>query len=196
MRRSVQPLGVSTDYVLMEEHFVYLIACRSETSIYVKIGLTSSIQRRLQNVQTGCPHPITNAFVVLSEYREEIEGLEKLLHLLLAPERLRGEWYQGTHRFFVSLNSALNRINAGAFTHGEILSLQDHVGPELEIMMHRHKFSFRRIAHPMRREINPIAVAQSVTPQQIATELLKEVPNGFDAFGDTGACEAQFKTTL
>ena len=77
----------------MDTHYVYLIACRGENKTYVKIGLTSSIQRRLSNIQTGCPHPITHAFVVRSEYREEVEGLEKLLHILLKPECLRAEWY-------------------------------------------------------------------------------------------------------
>jgi len=97
----------------MDTHYVYLIACKGENKTYVKIGLTSSVQRRLSNIQTGCPHPITHAFVVRSEYREEVEGLEKLLHMLLEPERLRAEWYEGTRGFFESLDTVLSRVNAG-----------------------------------------------------------------------------------
>jgi len=94
----------------MDRHYVYLISCCGERAVYVKIGLTSSIQRRLSNIQTGCPHPITHAFVVLSEYREEVEGLEKLLHILLSSERLRAEWYEGTPVFFETLDAVLQRI--------------------------------------------------------------------------------------
>lgn len=161
----------------MDEHYVYLIACRSKTTIYVKIGLTSSIQRRLSNVQTGCPHPITDAFVILSEYREEVEGLEKLLHLLLAPERLRAEWYEGTREFFLALEAVLTRINAGGFTYEELLDLPDIVGPELEIMMHRHDFSFRQITLPIRGGVGFLAGSEPVTPSQIARELRRQAPN-------------------
>ena len=96
----------------MDRHYIYLIACKGETKTYVKIGLTSSIQRRLSNIQTGCPHPIAHAFVVRSEYREEVKGLEKLLHMLLEPARLRAEWYEGTTSFFEMLDAVLSRIKA------------------------------------------------------------------------------------
>ncbi len=79
----------------MYKDYVYLISCRSDTKFYVKIGLSSSLLRRLSNIQTGCPHPITHAFVVCSKDREEVEGLERLLHILLKPECLRAEWYEG-----------------------------------------------------------------------------------------------------
>jgi Meiotically up-regulated gene 113 len=104
----------------LNTHYVYLIACRGADKTYVKIGLTSSIQRRLSNIQTGCPHPITHAFVVRSAYREEVEGLEKLLHILLEPECLRGEWYEGTKSFLETLDAVLSRINEGGFTHEEL----------------------------------------------------------------------------
>jgi hypothetical protein len=169
--RGLAFVEMPNEHSQMEKHFVYLIACRSETTLYVKIGLTSSIQRRLSNVQTGCPHPITSAFVILSEHREEVEGLEKLLHLLLAPERLRGEWYEGTHAFFSSLQSVLTRINVGGFTYEELLDLPDNVGPELEIMMHRHDFRFRRYALPIRRGIKLESCTEPIIPEQIAAEL-------------------------
>jgi hypothetical protein len=159
----------------MDRHYVYLIACKGETKTYVKIGLTSSIQRRLSNIQTGCPHPITHAFVVRSEYREEVEGLEKLLHMLLEPECLRAEWYEGTASFFETLDAVLSRINAGGFSYEELLEMPDFVGPEFEIMMHRHDFEFLRIQLPMRKGRDPIENARSACAADIAEILLRGV---------------------
>ena len=159
--------------VEMDEHYVYLISCEGENKTYVKIGLTSSVQRRLSNIQTGCPHPITHAFVVRSKYREEVEGLEKLLHMLLEPERLRAEWYEGTKRFFETLDAVLSRINAGGFTHEELLEMPDFVGPEFEIMMHRHEFQFLKIQLPIRKGRDPVENAVTACAAQIADILLK-----------------------
>lgn len=161
----------------MDTYYVYLIACRGESKTYVKIGLTSNIQRRLSNIQTGCPHPITHAFVVRSSYREEVEGLEKLLHMLLEPERLRAEWYEGTKSFFETLDAVLWRINEGGFSHEELLDMPDFVGPEFEIMMHRHDFEFLRIQLPVRKGQDPIEKAQSARPTEIADILLGELSN-------------------
>ena len=157
----------------MDRHYVYLIACKGETKTYVKIGLTSSIQRRLSNIQTGCPHPITHAFVVRSEYREEVKGLEKLLHKLLEPASLRAEWYEGTTSFFETLDAVLSRINAGGFTYEDLLEMRDFVGSEFEIMMHRHDFEFLRVQLPIRRARDPLEDARSACGADIAGILLR-----------------------
>jgi hypothetical protein len=158
----------------MDRHYLYLISCRGEKSVYVKIGMTSSIQRRLSNVQTGCPHPIAHAFVVLSEYREEVAGLERLLHILLKPERLRAEWYRGTPAFFETLDAVLSRINSGGFSHEELLDMPDFVGPEFEIMLHRHEFQFLKVTLPMHKNLDPIEDGQSISPTEIAKVLLRD----------------------
>lgn len=159
----------------MDRHHVYLIACKGETKTYVKIGLTSSLQGRLCNIQTGCPHPITHAFIVRSEYREEVEGLEKLLHMLLEPERLRAEWYEGTASFFETLDAVLSRINAGGFTYEELLEMPDYVGPQFEIMMHRHDFEFLRIQLPLKKGRDPLESTRSASAADIADILLRGV---------------------
>lgn len=161
----------------MDRHYVYLIGCSSDDKVYVKIGLSSSVQRRLSNIQTGCPHPITHAFVVRSKYREEVKGLERLLHVLLEPERLRAEWYEGSSTFFESLDAVLSKINRGGFSHEELLDTPDFVGPEFEIMMHRHNFQFLQISLPCRKGADPIKNAQRVLPAQIADLLLQDAPN-------------------
>lgn len=159
----------------MDTHYVYLIACRGESKIYVKLGLTSSIQRRLSNIQTGCPHSITHAFIVRSAHREEVEGLEKLLHVLLEPECLRAEWYEGTKRFFGTLDAVLSRINEGGFTHEELWDMPDFVSSEFEIMLHRHEFQFLRIQLPIRKGRDPIESAQNASPAEIADILAREL---------------------
>lgn len=159
----------------MDAHYVYLIACHGEGKIYVKIGLTSSIQRRLSNIQTGCPHPITHAFVVRSEYREEVEGLEKLLHILLESERLRAEWYEGTKVFFATLDAVLSRVNGGEFTYEELLNMPDFVGSEFEIMLHRHGFQFLRIQLPIRKGRDLLESSQNASPAEIVDILEREL---------------------
>ncbi len=155
----------------MNENYVYLIGCIGNTDCYVKIGMTSNIKRRLSNIQTGCPHIINEVFVILSEYREEIEGLEKLLHILLEPQRLRGEWYKGSEDFYLTLNTVLTKINEGNFSQEEIEALPDFVGPELEIMMHAHNFEFRRIHLPLQNKKDVLLSSELTTPFQIS-ELL------------------------
>lgn len=157
----------------MDSHYVYLIACKGAAETYVKIGLTSNIQRRLSNIQTGCPLPITNAFIVRSEHREEVVGLERLLHMLLRSVRLRAEWYEGTASFFDELDAVLSKINAGSFSHEELLEKPDFVGPEFEIMMHRHDFEFLRIQLPIKKGCDYIANAISMRPTDIAAALLR-----------------------
>ncbi|WP_155393667.1 GIY-YIG nuclease family protein [Xanthomonas albilineans] len=174
----------------MDVHYVYLIACRSESKIYVKIGLTSSIQRRLSNIQTGCPHPITHAFVVRSAYREEVMGLEKLLHALLEPERLRAELYVGTKRFFATLDAVLSRINEGGFTHEELLDMPDFVGSEFEVMLHRHEFQFLRIQLPIRKGSDPIENAQEACSTKIA-DMLRDLSDPFFSRAGKLAAEPQ-----
>lgn len=154
-------------------NYVYLISCHGWGRTHVKIGLTSHLKRRISNIQTGCPFPISHIFAVPSEYREEARGLEKLLHMLLKPQRLRAEWYEGTDQFFAMLNSVLSRINAGGFTYDEILETPDVVGPELEIMMHRHQFSFYELAKPLRGQADPLASSVPTPPSCIASTLRK-----------------------
>ncbi len=181
------PDWTARETALMDRHYVYLIACQGDASIYVKIGLTSSIQRRLSNIQTGGPHPITHAFVILSEYREEVKGLEKLLHVLLKPERLRAksEWYRGTKDFFETLDAALSRINGGGFSDEELLDMPDFVGPEFEIMIHPHEFQFLRIPLPVRKSRDPLEDAQSTCPAEISANIRGRSPIGIATTSET-----------
>jgi len=144
------------------ENFVYLIGCRSTAEVYVKIGCTSSIRRRLSNIQTGCPYPIEVAFAITSEYREEVVGLEHLLHKLLSPHRLRAEWYLVSHEFLAALEELLSKINRG-FSFDEVYGLPDFCGPELDGMLHRHSFVFNSLVLPLRRNVLEGAISVEST---------------------------------
>jgi Meiotically up-regulated gene 113 len=139
--------------------------------MYVKIGLTCNLKRRISGIQTGCPLRIAHAFAIPSQYWEEARGLEKLLHMLLRSERLRAEWYEGTEMFFSVLDAVLRRINAGGFSHDDLLEMPDFVGPEFEIMLHRHEFCFYELSLPLARGADPLASATKTSPACIAALL-------------------------
>ncbi len=135
---------------------VYLISCRDGSGrSYIKIGKTINLYQRIANIRTGCPHKINDVFIVNSHYEEEVLGLERLLHRFLKPINLRGDWYQGNSIFYQCLEQILFKINIGGFTFEEIDALPDcSAGPELEIMLHKHNFEFRRVCFPIRRGLN------------------------------------------
>jgi hypothetical protein len=158
----------------VDKYFVYLISCRATSLTPVKIGKTRSLARRLSNMQTGCPYQFTHAFTITSEYQEEVDGLEKLLHQLL-PGRLRGEWYDGSEAFFRSLHQVLVKINSGGFTYAEIEAVPDlNAGPELEIMMHRHDFRFAQVTLPIRERAGMLVHSETVEPEQIVQIILED----------------------
>lgn len=155
----------------IETHYVYLIACHGHSATYVKVGMTRNLKRRISEIQTGCPFQIANAFAISSEYWEETKGLEKLLHMLLRQQRLRGEWYEGTEAFFSILDAVLRRINSGGFSYEELLEMPNTVGSEFEIMLHRHEFCFCELILPLTKGTNPIESAEATPPERIAAIL-------------------------
>ena len=151
---------------------LYLIACRAPSTTYVKIGRTGNLHRRIADIQTGCPHRITDVFVVLSQYDEEVEGLERLLHRLLQSSRLSGEWYKGSDAFFAALDDALTWINEGDRAFEDLQEVADTVSmAELEIILHRHDFQFRCVPLPLRASTSILDVSVGMQPEQIAATL-------------------------
>jgi Meiotically up-regulated gene 113 len=157
---------------LMTVPLLYLVACRSPSTAYVKIGRTANLYRRLANIQTGCPHRITDVFAILSQYDEEVEGLERLMHRLLQSIRLRGEWYEGSDAFFAALDETLVWINGGDRAFEDLQEIADMVSmSELEIILHGHEFQFRRVPLPLRASTSILDVSVEVQPEQIAVTL-------------------------
>lgn len=69
-----------------EEQFIYFI--RSSEG-FVKIGLSNNPEKRLKTLQTASPYKLDLAYKMKGN-----ESLEKYLHLLFAPYRAYGEWFQ------------------------------------------------------------------------------------------------------
>ncbi|WP_235567674.1 GIY-YIG nuclease family protein [Lysobacter sp. Root690] len=159
------------------KHYVYLIACRNESSVYIKIGRSSSLVSRIRNIQTGCPMAFVKTFCITSGYREEVMGLEKLLHMQLKKRSERGEWYVASAEFLRALIRLLRKINNGNFTYEEIEQMPDFCGHELEIMMHRHDFKFYRfrLASSKEKQQNML---EKVSNAQVVRELNELIANG------------------
>ncbi len=54
--------------------------------------------------------------------------------------------------------------------------MPDFVGPEFEIMMHKHNFQFLQIELPVCKGADPIKNARPVPPAQIIDILLRDMP--------------------
>lgn len=68
---------------------------------YIKIGITSNINSRIKQVQTGCPISIHKVIYKKALNRSEALKSEKNLHLLFSENNTFGEWF---HRTIVDLH--------------------------------------------------------------------------------------------
>lgn len=59
----------------------------------IKIGYTTHLGKRLADLNTSSPFPIT-----LCEYARADKQVERELHKLLASERLNGEWFKASDK--------------------------------------------------------------------------------------------------
>ena len=69
--------------------YVYIIECK----LHYKIGLSDDPDRRLRELQTGCPFPLTIRYRLGFECRKEAAFVEKWLHQKLSGQRGIGEWF-------------------------------------------------------------------------------------------------------
>jgi hypothetical protein len=79
--KSFGPLGRCKDGV------IYFIGFGD----YVKIGFTRQLQKRLENIQTGCPEPLVVYASIPGSMKLEYE-----LHQRFALFRLHREWFRKT----------------------------------------------------------------------------------------------------
>ncbi|KOY16789.1 GIY-YIG nuclease family protein [Paenibacillus xylanivorans] len=131
---------------------LYIIICSYNEDSFVKIGRTRNIYNRIKNIQTGCPHEISNIFVITSEfeYEEEIIGLEGVIHKLIDKYQMKGEWYLATEEFFQIFSKLLERINNSdlsdyVFEDEELFSLD-----EVEILFHSHNYIIYELIMPIK----------------------------------------------
>jgi hypothetical protein len=77
---------------LMNIPKVYLLKIINNDKPLYKIGYTTNtVEKRVKNIQTGCPYKISIIDVYLSEYSKVIE---KTLHNILSHKKINGEWFE------------------------------------------------------------------------------------------------------
>ena len=73
---------------------VYVMAApHSKGLTYFKIGRSSDVSKRLGQVQTGCPLPITQVFIFTMWGNGAAQAAEWKMHEALAEYRTQGEWF-------------------------------------------------------------------------------------------------------
>ena len=68
--------------------FLYVI--QAKETHYIKIGFTQDVERRLADLQPGCPHELQVLCLILCE---NAPAVERLLHKHFAASHIRGEWF-------------------------------------------------------------------------------------------------------
>lgn len=128
------------------EYFLYLITCNYSKTQFIKIGKSKSLESRIKNIQTGCPHKISKVFVISSEFGEEINGIEKYIHYKFKLYKLNGEWYIASADFINAFIAEMERVNSGKITWDEINEIQNEINfDSLEILLHHHEYVFTEV---------------------------------------------------
>lgn len=74
--------------------FVYMLLCRDENFLYVKIGITDLPSARLSSLLVGCPvEPISFSYAHIPT-RGRAKSIENILHDSVKRWIARGEWYR------------------------------------------------------------------------------------------------------
>ncbi len=71
--------------------YVYFFMCNGNV---VKIGVTDDIERRLGEVQTGCPYEVRVRTKLIFDTRTEAFAMERHLHQTFRKHRTYGEWFK------------------------------------------------------------------------------------------------------
>lgn len=73
--------------------YVYFVQC-GEDDGPIKIGSTADVDKRLSQLQVGCPFDLTLLASILVEDAEEVE---RELHARFRSFHIRGEWFEGSY---------------------------------------------------------------------------------------------------
>lgn len=95
-------------------HYLYVI-CESETAP-VKIGFSADPNKRLRQLQTGHPAPLT-LYHKEEVRKDQVRGLEKAIHKELSHRRKQGEW------FSLSPEEAVSEIRHALIRYGDVENL-------------------------------------------------------------------------
>ncbi|QDP52103.1 MAG: hypothetical protein Unbinned706contig1000_47 [Prokaryotic dsDNA virus sp.] len=73
---------------------VYFIYCGDQQNSPVKIGVTSDIDNRISNLQTGNPYVLVCKALIPCSDKEQAYKLESYLHNRFKKKRMNGEWFR------------------------------------------------------------------------------------------------------
>lgn len=78
-------------YMSKENNMTYVYAMYAGN--YVKIGITSSLDNRIKQVQTGCPLSIHRVKYIQVHSRNEALDIESSIHVAFNKHNTHGEWF-------------------------------------------------------------------------------------------------------
>jgi hypothetical protein len=73
--------------------YVYLLLCRDENKIYIKVGQTTNPEQRFHSLKNGCPVTPRSFSVIPVPGKIFSARLELSLHGTFAKWRVAGEWF-------------------------------------------------------------------------------------------------------
>lgn len=90
-------------------HIVYFIQ-QDGGDMFIKIGKTNNINRRLTELQTGSPYKLNIIVKIFAENNSHANAIEKMLHERLGKFKSTGEWFTADALKYVNQNHALAGI--------------------------------------------------------------------------------------
>lgn len=132
---------------------LYIIISKFKEYKFMKIGKTKNLYMRVHNIKTGCPHEITNVFIMKSEFDEEVSGWEKLIHRMLKDHKLNREWYLCNEEFMEIFSNLIEMINSGDLLGDDYDFLDEVSFNEIEILLHSHNIKFASVQLPIEKSI-------------------------------------------
>lgn len=107
--------------------YLYMIKCNDGFNNPVKIGIAKDVDKRLNDLQIGCPYPLTIEDIVKVGSRRQAEYFEATCHRLLTREGkyLRGEWFKGPVDLRDLYDRVSCKINGDVGIHPTLHSLRE-----------------------------------------------------------------------
>lgn len=73
--------------------YLYVIECDSKPIKPIKIGIAFSPEKRVEELQTGCPFPLRLKMKIPMDDRKSAANFEWWLHRHFGRHRMQGEWF-------------------------------------------------------------------------------------------------------
>lgn len=95
-----------------------------------KVGLAANVERRLRNLQTGCPFDLEVFGSLRCESAAQARDIEQRLHGLLDARRQRGEWFTLGAQDVIAIRSLI-----GAWPVGDLEAYWDQAKADARHLM-------------------------------------------------------------